>query len=237
MAVPVSDWIKIGQKLEVTVWLSQGGNDEEIVFPSYVKDWDPAQDLALIDPPPPAQDKLIRALLPPGTVVGMVSDSPNGRAILYPALHRYQEGRLQGYWLKVSNKIQREIIQRRRHARVAVMMPLEAELLDSKTRLPKSGAMRGKTHDLSGGGVRFASPQPYSVGYELRLKLTLQSGPITLIGRVVYTAVNPNRFATAGDRFITAVQFTELSPTQERLLVNECFRRELESRQRETRQQ
>lgn len=165
----------------------------------------------------------------------MVADSPQGRAILYPALHRYQEGRLQGYWLKISNETQREIIQRRRHARVATMIPIQAELLDSQTHLPKSAAIRGKTHDLSGGGVRFASPQPFGKGYELRLRLALQSGDITLIGRVVYQAVNPNRFATSDDRYITAVEFLELTPTQERLLVNECFRRELESKNRENR--
>lgn len=210
------------QKIQVTVW-DPDNEGVEYSFPSFVMA--KVGSLFMIAPPSTQQQK-ITPLLQPGITVGGVLETYPNPFIFYPLVHALPEKDQKGYWLKIPEDAQVEVIQRRKHVRIPMIIPFEVEynLLGRGSPLK----IAARTEDVSGGGLRFTSLTLFPVNKEILLHI--QFNPtlpiIHLKGKVVMS--NQNRLRRqADDLYTTACQFLEMDDTREMMIVRECFRREL----------
>ncbi|MGE5509298.1 MAG: flagellar brake protein [Chitinophagales bacterium] len=117
-------------------------------------------------------------------------------------------------------------VQRRRHFRLPVVLPVYYEVKGAETTL------KGSTLDLSGGGLCIATGQPLKPGQELQVKLELSDGTtITAAGRVISCAEVEN--APKQRRYSSGIQFVDLPAPVEERIVSFVFREQRERRWRE----
>jgi c-di-GMP-binding flagellar brake protein YcgR len=117
-------------------------------------------------------------------------------------------------------------VQRRRHFRLPVVLPVYYEVTGAESTL------KGSTLDLSGGGLSISMAEPLASGQELQLKLELPDGfAINAKGRVVScteveAAVKPRRYSAG-------IQFLGLSPQMEERIIGYIFQEQRQRRWRE----
>ena len=209
------------QKIQITVWDPED-DTIEYTFPSFVIN---RVGLLLLIAAPTVHLQKIIPLLKKDVIVGAVLESYPNPFVFYPVVHSFPEDG-KGYWLKIPENAEVEMIQRRRHVRIPMMIPFEVEYQlpgkSDKLKLP------ARTEDVSGGGLRFTSVTLFPVGQELTLHIQMNpSTPMLhLKGKVVISTQNRLR-KHADDLYSTACQFVDLDDTQEMVIVRECFQREL----------
>jgi c-di-GMP-binding flagellar brake protein YcgR len=213
--------MSVDQRLEITVW--DPNNDRvEFNFHSYIMD---VEGTFFMVAPPGKDIQKIAPLMQPGMLVGAVLDSNPALYIFYPTMHRYQEKPKAGYWLKLLDSTQVEVVQRRRHVRIPMQVPFRVEHLIGANHWVSVDTV---TEDVSGGGMRFTSQRQFFKDQDLRLYIQFheEQPKLVLKARVVFSAENRLR-RRKDDFYVTACQFYDVEPHEETVVVRECFRREL----------
>lgn len=210
------------QKIQVTVWDPEN-EGVEYSFPSFVMS---KVGLLFMIAPPTTQQQKILPLLQPGITVGGVLETYPNPFIFYPLVHALPEKDQKGYWLKIPENAQVEVIQRRKHVRIPMIIPFEVEyqVLGRGTPLK----IPARTEDVSGGGLKFTSATLFPVGKELLLHIQFNPGlPILHLKAKVVMSTQNRLKRQADDLYTTACQFLEMDDAREMIIVRECFRREL----------
>ena len=212
--------LAINCKVQVTVW-DPADETVEYTFPSYVMATD---ELAFMVAPPAIQQTKILPLMTPNIVVGIVLETYPNPFIFYPVIRSVPTETQGGYWLRIPPDSQIELIQRRKHVRIPMVLPIEVDY----TLADKTIRMQARTEDVSGGGMRFTSITQFRSGQEVTLHIQFApSQPIMhLKARVIFSAQNRIK-RQPDDLYATACQFMDVDDKQEMLIVRECFRREL----------
>jgi hypothetical protein len=209
------------QKIQVTVWDPENEN-VEYSFPSFVMS--KVGTLFMIAPPTTQQQKIV-PLLQPGITVGGVLETYPNPFIFYPFVHAVPEKDQKGYWLKIPEDAQVEVIQRRKHVRIPMIVPFEIEytlLGGAPLKVP------ARTEDVSGGGMRFTSVTLFPVGKEIEIQIQFNPNLPILNLKAKVVMSNQNRLRRqADDLYTTACQFLDMDDAREMIIVRECFRREL----------
>lgn len=210
----------VNQKLQITVW-DPADERKEFHYHSYVMDIDkPFIKLA----PPTKQVEEITKCLQVGIVAGVVLEAYPTPFIFYPIMHSKQEPPQPGFWFKIPENAQIETMQRRRHVRIPMVVPITVDYAIGD----KTVSMPARTEDVSGGGLRFTSPRLFNKEQEILVHLRIESEHQTVHvkGKVVFSAENRVR-KQPDDLYATACEFFDLDERQEVLLIRECFRREV----------
>lgn len=209
------------RKLQVTVW-DPGDETVEYTFPSFVMN--STGSLFNIAPPTVHPTKIL-PLLQKGAVVGIVVETYPNPYIFYPVVQAVPQSAGAGYWLRIPEDSKIEVIQRRKHVRIPMIIPMEVEYVLGKDKIL---TLPARTEDVSGGGLRFTAIKLFSKGQDL--KFHIQFSPsvprMQLKARVVFSTQN-RIHRQPDDLYVTACQFYDLEDAQEMLIVRECFRREL----------
>lgn len=213
--------MSVNQRLEVTVW--DPANDRiEFNFHSYIMDLEGGYFMIA---PPGSNLQKITPLLEPGLLVGIVLDSNPAPYIFYPTVHGKQDSPKPGYWLKLTETTQVEMVQRRRHVRIPMQVPIKVEIILGANHAVAVDAM---TEDVSGGGMRFTCPRQFlkDQSVEIQVQFNTEQPLMRLKAKVVFSAENRLR-RRRDDLYMAACQFYDIEPAHETILVRECFRREL----------
>lgn len=212
--------LNVGQKVQITVWHPQDDNIEYAFAANICEMAGHLLKVAL----PGDVDEAVLPLLEQGVVVGVVVETYPNPYIFYPAIQSPLDSLNREFWLKIPEDVQVSTVQRRKHVRVPMVIPIQLEYLIAERWIP----IAARTEDVSGGGVRFTSLRLFLMGQELRIHLPF--GPsesiLHLKAKVVYSAQNRIK-KQAEDIYVTSCQFLDLDDAQEMALVRECFRREL----------
>jgi c-di-GMP-binding flagellar brake protein YcgR len=210
----------VNQKVEVTVW-DPKDDSVELYYHSYVIDVKGAY--LMIAPPNENAEKIV-PLMQVGYVVGIVLDTYPNPYIFYPVIHAVPDQPGSGFWLKIQENAEVETLQRRRHVRIPMVLPIEVEYPMG----PQLIRVEGHTEDVSGGGLKFTSQKLFNKGQKIRVRLQFSSETelLRLDGEVVMSMENRVR-RKPEDEYVTACQFYDLDNRKEMMIVRECFRREL----------
>lgn len=213
--------MSVNQKVQVTVW-HPGDESIEYTFPSYIMGTD--GEFFLIAAPSSQVDKIL-PLMQPGYVIGIVLETYPNPYIFYPIIHMQKNS--ESFWLKIPADPQIEVVQRRRHVRIPMVIPVEVEF-QVGTKWITTPA---RTEDVSGGGMRLTSSRLFYKDQELRLHFQMneEMEMMHLQARVIFSTENRVK-KRPDDLYATACQFHDLGDAQEMLIVRECFRRELKSK-------
>jgi c-di-GMP-binding flagellar brake protein YcgR len=221
----------VNKRLEVTVW-SLDNDELEFTFHSTILAVDGHH--FFISPPPQAQADINRHM-EQGLVVGVVLDSYPNPLIFYPIVHMHDDS-YPGYWLRIPQNCQIEVVQRRRHVRIPMNLPIEVEY---KVREDHWLSVNATTEDVSGGGLRFTCSRAFPKEQALLIHIVFvddsplpskqqeePSPPLKLPAKVVFSVENrsPKRPAEV---YSIACQFADLTEQQEMIIMRECFKREL----------
>lgn len=217
----------VHQRLQVTVWDPED-SEFEYTFDSVVLD---VEGLTFKIAPPSGAIERVHSLLSSGVIVGMLMDAYPNPFIFYPVVHLYQPRPIPGYWLKIPEDCSIEVVQRRKHVRIPMTVPLVVEfqgLIDDEMQWCRVNAT---TEDVSGGGMRITSPRKFVPNEEIRIRVKFNRDlpELNLEARVVFSVENRVRVKD-DDFFATACQFINLDKHTETIIVRECFRRELDLR-------
>lgn len=207
------------QRIHITVWDPQDDSVEH-TFASYIMEVG-GNVLRVASPSNPVDPAM--PLLQRHIVVGVLVEVSPNPYIFYPVVHAEPTSQ-GGFWLKIPDNPEIEVIQRRRHVRIPMLIPFELEYLEGERWIKLSA----RTEDMSGGGARFTASRLFIKGQDLLLALPLQAGqpPLRLKAKVVFSAENRVK-KQPDDLYVTACEFQELDAAGEMVLVRECFRREL----------
>jgi hypothetical protein len=213
------------QKIQVTVW-DPADDAVEYTFPSFVMN---RVGLLFQVASPTVHPQKIIPLLQKDVVVGAILETYPNPFIFYPVVHSLPEDG-KGYWLRIPEDTAIEVIQRRRHVRIPMVLPLDVEY-QMAGQGPKL-MIQARTEDVSGGGLRFNSLTLFPVGQELILHIQMNPSipMLHLKAKVVMSMQNRLR-KQADDLYTTACQFQDLDDAREMIIVRECFRRELKLNQ------
>lgn len=211
--------LTVDQRVQITVWDSQDDSVEH-TFSSYVMEAG-GNVLRVASPSSPTHPAI--PLLQRNVVVGVLVEVSPNPYIFYPVIHS-EPSPQGGFWLKIPDNPAIEIIQRRRHVRIPMLIPFELEYLDGGQWVKLSA----RTEDMSGGGARFTASRLFLKGQDLLLVLPLDATqpPLRLKAKVIFSAENRVK-KQSDDLYVTACEFQELDAAGEMMLVRECFRREL----------
>ena len=140
---------------------------------------------------------VLPTLLVPGSEVTVLLDLPEGPAVagatvVWAAPAADEEGRCHGLRIREmapTHEVRwREFLVRmasqtysRRHGRLGVRLQIQCAVLGRPPR-----ELRGRTVDLSPGGVQLLLPEAVPVGTRLNLSLQVPMGPRALEGKVVW---------------------------------------------------
>lgn len=209
------------QKIQLTVWDAQD-DTLEFHYHSCIQDAD--FPFFKVAPPIGPEAEQIAIRMQEGVIVGAIVEAHPAPFIFYPIVHSRQGNPASAFWLKVSENPNIEVMQRRRHVRIPMVIPVEVEF-EAGTRWLSLPAF---TEDLSGGGMRFTSPRRFSSGECLQLRFHVNDGQelLKLKGKVVLSVENRIR-RRHDDLYATACSFYDIEDRQEMLIVRECFQREL----------
>lgn len=218
--------LSVQQKIQITVWDPEREN-VEYTFESFIKD---IGGLMVLIAAPATQPDKIAPLLQKDRIVGAVLETYPLPLIFYPViLGPAEQTPEKGYWLKIPEDGTVEILQRRRHVRVPIVLPLEVNYRLGSPE--KALSLSARTEDLSGGGLRFTAMRSFLKGQMLSLHLKLSPNlPAIDLKAEVVTSISNRIRKQPDDLYATACRFVDLEDAQEMLLVRECFRRELEMR-------
>lgn len=228
MKASLESLLSINLALQITVWLNDDDPDEAgEEFASWIKDRSAGR--ILVDLPPKSRPELYDGLRKPDAVVGVTFHNQVGKYIFYATVEKIQLQGLIGAWLALPQDY--EAVQRRRHVRVQMAIPC---LLLYQGGGDQCYNIPAITLDVSGGGVRFRSAREFSMGDLLTLQFRFHedSPLLTLKAKVVYSEKSSNPAGRAGAPpsdypIVSAVQFQDIGDSMEKLIVSECFRREM----------
>lgn len=127
---------------------------------------------------------------------------------------------------------EKERVQRREYFRVSIQRPLDVMYNDGH----KDRMCKGKTIDISGGGVRFWTQEHCQIGFIAEVKMYLKDfcdsdEPIIAKGRIIYAKSHDSRFTSKGGH-ISVVKFHEISPKSRQLIMKTCFKVQIEMRKK-----
>jgi hypothetical protein len=241
----IEDFLQSGQKIEVTVWDSEEDDSDGYSFPSLIRDY---REGRLFIENPRGDDAPLFDKLKPGYLVGVVAATEASLLMFYPRVSSTSNRGSYGTILSLDSDTQYEIIQRRKLIRVPFTVPVQVDILRNGEVLHR---VEAKTVNISGGGLRIASPFHFDVGQLLLVFLKLgdlrgaapgtgadpdgysDRAILKLSARVVFSQQNNNPLGSA-DKFFAGVCFDNLSEAQQTILMRECFRRELSLRRNKT---
>ncbi len=123
-------------------------------------------------------------------------------------------------FVEITSPFDLKPLERRRHKRVKVMVPIEYRKVDG-------GLFKAtRSLDISGGGVKLIVDEDLAVGDELELLVYLpESDVISALGRVVRVETSEG-LRTAG------VEFMIMDERKRRDIINFVFKSEMKERQR-----
>lgn len=234
LSIDYASFLVISHKLELTAWTKKGGGDDDPgeTFSSYIKDADPDDPTQIfVDLPEPRQAPVVDDLVS-GMVIGFsIKHETNGQLIAYARIGPITQTGMRGMWLKVLDDYEATVFQRRAHVRVPVSCPVSVVLAPSTEAAglaeKKLKSVDCRLDNLSAGGARFASPIKLDKNRTLHLVFTLEGERLSLECLVVRSQEMLGRFATLQEQFLISVFFNNLTPAQERQLVQVCFKQEL----------
>jgi hypothetical protein len=237
--VGLEEYLKTNQKIDVTVW--KNDTDEGTTFYGFIKDckFSGENKGSILVSPPPASLSHVLSYLKPGLILGVATVFNQKPVLFYPLVQSVQRQGIIGIWLGIYPDTQYEVVQRRKHVRIAMSIPIKVETMMEAGHF---GTFQGITLNVSGGGVRFASAKLLQEGQPLHIhmrfsdeiianplpsqKPTEPSQLLKLPGEVVFSKVNA--FSNSyEEKYVTGVRFVDLNEQQESIIVRECFRREL----------
>lgn len=220
----IEDFLEVNQKLEITVWRQDDGDDEGQTYQTYIKD---IQDDMILVHPPSAGEAGLYELMTRGTKVGAVMvQQGEGQIVFYPIIESQQTQGLIGFWMVVGDDLQHEVMQRRRHVRIPIGLTIRLAL----TVEGETAQLEARTLDISGGGVRFYCRHEFQKGQVLVATIPFESGEVVTVNARVVLCNESNKYSIDGGYFTTAASFDEITEQQESTLVSECFKHELKLR-------
>lgn len=127
---------------------------------------------------------------------------------------------------------EKKIIQRREFFRVGIQRPIDIFYNDGYKEI----ALRGKTIDISGGGVRFWTLEHVRVGFMAEIKLFIGDlcewdEPVAARGRILYTKAHDSLFATKPG-YISVIKFYDIQPKARQLVMKACFKVQIDMRKK-----
>ena len=127
---------------------------------------------------------------------------------------------------------EKERIQRREYFRIGIQRPINISYNDGY----KDRNYVGKTIDISGGGVRFWTQEHCQVGFMAEVVMHVEDlcgakEPIEASGRIIYVKNHDSRF-TSKSGYISVVKFHEISPKSRQLIMQTCFKIQIEMRKK-----
>lgn len=167
--------------------------------------------------PPILSDDFV-AVVQPQAPVELHLDESSDLAPIMGVVHAIEPD---GLWLALPAAFDSLRQQRRAHIRVNATFPLqvttkESEMPDEATSIR-----------ISGGGLRFRTSTQYKPEDVLKLTFELPQGarrvPVNVQGRVVYRKVVPHN----NRLFDVAVEFVDVLPRVEDLIVGFCFQHQV----------
>lgn len=235
----VEDHIRIGQKLEITVWDPEIEDENGYIFSSSVLDF--RQNRLFVENPK-GEEAFIKGKMEPGMIVGVVLPTDANLLMFYPQVGTSPLDNHFGTILNLPPDMQIETIQRRKLIRVPFTVPVGVEILHNGDVVHKIDAA---TVNISGGGMRIACM--FSLEEELRVVIYLKIGDLRgkdapplevglqytdksvlkLHGKVVFAQENTGSTVPRNEKYVAGIYFDQLSELQQTLLMRECFRREL----------
>ncbi|MGD9580841.1 MAG: flagellar brake protein [Vampirovibrionia bacterium] len=175
----------------------------------------------------PIEDKENLGYLHAGKQIDVKIYSYSGIIILSSIVRRVQDN-----VITITMPEEKERVQRREYFRVGIQRPVEIRYDDGY----KERNYFGKTIDISGGGVRFWTKEHCHVGFMAEVIMQLNdicqtNKPIRATGRIIYNKSHDSRFSTKGG-YINVVKFHEIEPKARQLIVQACFKIQIEMRKK-----
>lgn len=185
---------------------------------------------AILTPMPPVSSAAFNWIYQ-GMTVSVIMNRNSGQLIFYPTVDSYElDASNSTMWLKLPPDF--ELIQRRRYVRVSASIAVQ--LLWQEAGQAMGRQMNATSQDLSAGGMKLQCPFKLNKGQSLTLKFEpiRGQGTWTVTAQVIYcTPIEPAETQKTGLKgHWIGVQFEGLPRDKEQALIQECFRRELESR-------
>lgn len=175
----------------------------------------------------PIEFRQYMALLNVGMKIDVKIYSYSGIIVLSSVVKRLQDDTV-----VINVPEEKERVQRRDYFRVSIQRPMEINYDDGY----KERNYFGKTIDISGGGVRFWTKEHCHIGFLAVVKMQLSdicnsNGPISAKGRIIYNKSHDSRFSTKGG-YINVVKFHEIEPRARQMIVQACFKIQIEMRKK-----
>lgn len=213
-SVPLNSIVRIGDAVHVTAVSVEQDKVKQVVFASQVADTDDR--FVWIEIP---EEHYKHLHVGSAVTISWIDEEAN--------LHSRIEDVLPHRLLKVEGNeaFRSQFLKRRQHVRVSIRFPVEI--------LSASGSkLVGQSVNLSGGGMRFTSSGTFEKGTPLALMFKIeQSAQPLKVKAVVLGDAPATGYTTSGNTMrATFVQFVDLSPRDEQLIVSHCFRHEVMQR-------
>ncbi len=222
-------YLALNTKLIVSVWLNDDDDDEDAEeFESYIKDIDFETKRILIDPPSPTRKDLHDGMSI-GTTIALTITNNQGKIILYPSIHGAEYTGLTGYWLSIPEDTEPQVEQQRSYVRVTYYTKVQVQPIHPITN-EALAPIECMTHNLSGGGIRFAGPEDLKADSNAILHLKLPDETLSLQIRIIKTSEDLDAFPDLSERYVCTASFKNLRAQDETKIINECFRVEREAR-------
>lgn len=221
--------LRISQVLQVTVW-NPLDDAVEYTFPASIEET--AGTLVRLSPENGFFPAEIPSLLQRETIVGIFLEACPTPFLFYPKVQIPPVDKTGYFWIRLSEDMAIEPLQIRRHVRVPFVTIFEAAPWQEHAPSGEEEELHylpARTVDISGGGLKFLSNVEFRPEQALALRLKLDPKEPVLLLKAFVIACEERRLRRQFPewRYAVACRFAELNPTQERLIMKECFRREL----------
>jgi c-di-GMP-binding flagellar brake protein YcgR len=127
---------------------------------------------------------------------------------------------------------EKKTIQRREFFRVGVQRKIKVRYNDGYHDI----LAEGKTVDISGGGVRFWTPQHLHVGFMADVEMYIgdlcdYDGTVPAKGRILYTKTHDSLFTTKTG-YLSVIKFSEITNKSRQLIMKTCFKLQIDMRKK-----
>jgi hypothetical protein len=224
--------LRTSPTLQVTVW-NPLDETVEYTFPASIAET--AGTLVRLSPEPGFFSADVPPLLQRDAIVGIFLEACPTPFLFYPKVQIPPAEKTGCFWIRLNEDMSIEPLRIRRHVRIPLVTPFEVALRQAGgTGEGEPQYLPAQTVDISGGGLKFTSPAPFQSeqALSLRLKLDTKEPPLLLKAVVILCEEKHLPQQPSEWRYVVACRFVDPTPVQERLIMKECFRRELSLKNR-----
>jgi c-di-GMP-binding flagellar brake protein YcgR len=140
--------------------------------------------------------------------------------------------RVLGEIILITFPVEKKRIQRREYFRVGVQRKVEILYNDGY----KDKHFKGKSIDISGGGIRFWTLEPVQVGFMADIIMHIgdlcdTNETVPGRGRILYTKAHDSRF-TSKTGYISVIKFSDITANARKLIMKTCFRVQIDMKKK-----